>query len=139
MHRDLGIVRAGLDAEVAAGRAGLERVTAESGQRLELGRLAAGEPEPVRTLGGDEQGRAEAEGDREAARGQPECLARVLGGATSDPPTAPVSPISRPAVIAAAAADQSCSSSTRPLRSRPAATSKTAKCSRSWAGVVMPA
>ena len=61
------------------------------------------------------------------------------GGASGDPPTAPVALTSSPRVMRAAAYDQSCSSEIRSSRSVRAIMSNAAKCRWSCTGVVMPA
>jgi hypothetical protein len=72
---DLGIVGAGLDADVAAAFPGLQRVAGQRRQRLQRRGALAGEAEP-RLI---EQARAEAEGDGEAGREEADGLAGVVG------------------------------------------------------------
>ena len=139
MHGDLRVVGAGLDAEVAAGALGLQRVALESRQRLEVRGRRDGEAEPVDAVGIREQARPEPERDREAARRQAERLAgvdrrRVVGAADG-------------AALGDLEALGEARRGIRPLgeeRDEPGAverraTSNAAKCSRSWAGVTMPA
>ena len=61
VHRHLRVVGAGLDAEVAARARRVEVVAEERREVLQRRRPAVGQPEPV-----VEQGRPEADGDRQA-------------------------------------------------------------------------
>jgi len=85
VDRHLRIVRAGLDAQVAAGPGRVEVVAPESRQLLQRCRTAVSEPEPV-----VEQRRSEPDGHRQPRRGKPVRLAGVLGdavGTTTDDAT----------------------------------------------------
>ena len=75
MHRDLRVVGAGLDADVAVAAGRVEVVPDEPGQVLQRGWLAVGEAEPV-----IEEGRTVADGDGEVRRVEVVGLAGVLGG-----------------------------------------------------------
>ena len=137
VHRHLRIVGTGLDAEVAVGPGRIEVVGREVRQPSQRRRLPTGEPEPVLAAAA-EQARAEAEGDRQAGRRQPDRLAGVVGRrvvrARGRPDLAGV----RPWVIRAAASVQSFSSPMSSSRES-VVTSNAAKCRRSCAGVTMPA
>ena len=85
-----------------------------------------------------EQRRAEAEGQRQPGRRQPERLAGVARRGVVGQRRAVARPAG-PAVIAAAAAVQRSQQRRPARRGRSVVTSKAAKCSRSWAGVTMPA
>ncbi len=69
--------------------------------------------------------------------GSPTASPVSSGGRSAAPSTAPP-PAGRPRVIRSAASVQALSSATSCARD-PVVTSKAAKCSRSWAGVTMPA
>ena len=73
MERDLGIVRAGLDAQVAARAGRVELVARERGQRAQAGGPALLQPEAL------EDARPEADGDREPPRAEADGLAGVGG------------------------------------------------------------
>ena len=75
VERDLRVVGAGLDAEVAAALRRVERVLGERRQLLQRGGALALEAEAALL----EQRRADAERDREPRRRQPDRLARVVG------------------------------------------------------------
>ncbi len=77
---DLRVVGARLDAEVAAGEAGLQVVSREAGQLLQLGRPTVGDAEAVGAVLGAEERGAEPEGDREPAGGEPERFSGVDRG-----------------------------------------------------------
>ena len=79
VHGDLRVVGAGLDAEVAAGPRRVEEVAREVRQLAQRVGLPVGDAEAVAAVGVAEQRRAEAEGDRQAARRQVERLAGVVG------------------------------------------------------------
>ena len=61
VHGDLRIVRAGLDAEVAAADRRVELVAGEGGQLGQRRRTAGGQAEPVGAVGGREERGAEAD------------------------------------------------------------------------------
>ena len=91
-------------------------------------------PSPSRNSAGPE-----AEGEREAARRQPERLAGVVAAERRTAPS--TAPIARPAARPSSARrprSTRCSSATSSSRSS-VVTSNAAKCSRSWPGVTMPA
>ena len=73
MERDLRVVGAGLDAEVAARLRRIELIALELGEVDQLGRALRGEPVAV-----VEDARAESERQREPGRSEPSCLARVI-------------------------------------------------------------
>ncbi len=72
VERDLWVVGAGLDREVAAAPAGLQRIAGERGDLGEGGRAPTGEAEPA-----IEESRPESHRDRETSRMEAEGLPRV--------------------------------------------------------------
>jgi hypothetical protein len=78
VYRHLRIVGTGLDAEVTVGPVRIEVVGREVRQPSQGRRLPTGEPERVLAAAA-KQARAEAEGDREPGRRQPDRLAGVVG------------------------------------------------------------
>ena len=139
VHRDLRVVGAGLDAEVAVRADRVEVVGREVRQLLERRGPPVGQAEPVLAVLVDEQRRPEAERDRQPGRRQPDRLAGVVGrqvvGAVE---RADRRRRSRPASSARRPSVQACSSATSSSRDV-VVTSNAAKCSRSWAGVMIPA
>ena len=79
VHRDLRVVRARLDDEVAVAARRVEGVGGEVGELDERVGQAVGEAEAVGAVGCDEQRAAEPERDRQARCGQVGGLARVVG------------------------------------------------------------
>ena len=71
-NADLGVVGAGLHAQVAPAAGGVEPVAGEVGESRERGRSARRESESVGAVGIGEQRRSEPERDRECARVEPE-------------------------------------------------------------------
>jgi hypothetical protein len=78
VHGHLRVVRARLHAQVATGDLRIERVTREARQIGQRGRALGGEPEPVDAVRVAEERRAEADGQCEAGRWQPERLTGVV-------------------------------------------------------------
>ena len=138
VHGDLRVVGAGLHAQVAVAARGVEVVGREVRQRLSAaGRRSAS---PNRSLPSAFSKRVgpEAEGDREpgrrGARSPRRCRRRAVVGARAPVgrrPAGPPSSALRPRSTAGAAAPG--------RRGTAVVTSNAAKCSRSWAGVTMPA
>ena len=136
VHRDLRVVGAGLDAQVAVAAVGVEVVGREVRQLAQRRRLAVPQAEPVLAVLLEQasgRSRRSASGP-EASR--PSASPVSVGGASYD--VGAPSPTGCPAVICRAAAVHACSSATSSSRES-VVTSKAAKCSRSWAGVTMPA
>ncbi len=79
VHRDLRVVGAGLDAQVAVGAVDVDVVAREVRELLERLRAPVGQAEPVVAVLVDEQGRPEPEGQGEPRRGQADRLAGVVG------------------------------------------------------------
>ena len=157
MHRDLGVLGAGLDAQVPAGAGRVERVAGGRGSpEGPLGLEAAAEQRHLRGVGAagvDERAASPKRSRPSASRkspgpnpmvtvsppgGRPIASPVSSGGRFVAPPTAPIGPASSPCVIRSAASVQRRRRSTSAARSS-VMTSKAAKCRRSCAGVVMPA
>ncbi len=79
MHGHLGVVRAGLHAQVAAAAGGIELVGGEVRKLAKGGGSPGGQAEPVGAVGVLEQAGPEAEGEGQLGRRQPERLAGVGG------------------------------------------------------------
>ncbi len=79
VHRDLRVVAARLDAEVAARGGGDELLAGEGRELDERCRPVRGDAEAVAAPRVGEEGRTEPEGDREAGGGEAERLAGVIG------------------------------------------------------------
>ena len=114
-------------------RAGSRSSPRNAGRSASAGGRCAPQAEPV-----VEERRPEAERERERRRRQPSASPVSGGGASGLPPTAPPGAASAPTVIRSAARVQLCSRSTSAARSL-VDTSSATKCSRSWAGVMIPA
>ena len=129
MEGDLGIVRAGLHAEVAARAGRVELVAGQRGQRAQAGGPAILEPEAL------EDARPEADGDREPPCAEADGLAGVGGrhlGRALD------GAVGSPAVIRRAASVHARSSSRRSA-GRSEVRSNAPNTSRACAGVATPA
>jgi hypothetical protein len=103
VHGDLRVVGARLDAQVAAGVIGLQVVAEERRQRGEQGGPTIGESVAVGAVGGREQVGPNPNVIVSPFAARPSASPVSSGGASGDPPTAPLADTSRPWVIRAAA------------------------------------
>ena len=141
VHRDLRVVGARLDAEVAVRALGVEHVGGEVRQRR-AAPPGCRSARPKRSLPSSSRNSAgpEPEGDRQPAGGQADRLAGVVGRQVGWRPRSARPAPARLARGSSAPRPRSTPSAARPARSRTSVvTSNAAKCSRSWAGVTMPA
>ena len=141
VHRDLRVVGAGLDAQVAVAARRVEVVAREVRQPDEAAAAAGrrGRTGRRRRRRVREQRPPEPERDRQAGRRQAERLAGVVGRrVVRGRRSAPTGPAASPASAAAASSSSRRSRSTSSSRDV-VVTSNAAECSRSCAGVTMPA
>ncbi|CAB4914100.1 unannotated protein [freshwater metagenome] len=78
VHGHLRVVGAGLDAQVPAADRRVDQVAGEAGQLDQRRGLPVGDAEPVRPVGGAEQGGPEPDGQRQPGRRQTQRLAGVV-------------------------------------------------------------
>ena len=133
VHGDLRVVGARLDAQVAAGQRRVDLVELERRQRREPGGPLRAEARACRRSQGPTPNVSVSDD-----AGSPSASPVSVGGASGLRLTAPPGVASAPAVMRSAARVQRCSRSLTAARSV-VVRSIAAKCSRSWAGVTIPA
>ena len=139
VDRHLGVLRAGLHADVAARLRRVELVTGEVRQVAQRLGLTVCQAEPVAAVARP----GTVPGPKPKVRVRPPGVRPIAspvssGGTSGAPSVGPTGPAGSPWVIRSAAVVHAFSSDTSCARER-VVTSNAAKCSRSWAGVTMPA